>query len=221
MSNTPDTEEVSGFGPVDLYQKREKIITRKVDGKFQKLRFFTGWPLIVGYLGLPWLSWEGKQLVLFDLPARQFDIFGFSFWPQDFWMLGWLLMLAAFALFTITNIVGRLWCGYTCPQTVWTAVFMWIEQFCEGSRHQRIRLDKAPWSATKIRKRLAKHTMWLGWAGLTGLSFVGYFTPMRELALNLATFDFASVGGWAIFWIAFFTLATYANAGWLREQVCI
>ncbi|MFT7654371.1 MAG: cytochrome c oxidase accessory protein FixG [Limisphaerales bacterium] len=217
----PVSDEVSGFGPVDLYQKREKIIKRHVDGKFQKLRFYSGWPFLLGYLGTPWLSYEGRQLVLFDLPARQFDIFGFSFWPQDLWLLGWLLMLAAFVLFTVTNIVGRLWCGYTCPQTVWTATFMWIEQFCEGSRNQRVRMDSAPWSLTKIRKRFSKHAMWLGWALLTGLTFVGYFTPIREFAVHLGQFNWTGIGGWALFWVGFFTIATYLNAGWLREQVCI
>lgn len=216
----PDTEEVSGFGPVDLYQKREKIITRHVEGKYQKARFYTGWPLLVGYLATPWLNYEGRQAVLFDLPARQFDIFGLSFWPQDLWLLGWLLMLAAFALFTVTNVVGRLWCGYTCPQTVWTATFMWIEQLCEGSRQQRLKLDRAPLSFSKVRKRASKHVLWLGWAFLTGLTFVGYFTPMRELAGHLISLEWTALSPWALFFIAFFTLATYINAGWLREQVC-
>jgi len=118
----------------------------------------------------------------------------------------------------VTTLVGRLWCGFTCPQTVWTAIFMWMEQFAEGPRHTRMRLDNAPWTLNKVRKRLAKHSMWLGWAGLTGLTFVGYFTPIRELAADLLHFRASS---WAIFWAVFFTAATYVNAGWLREQVCI
>ncbi len=208
---------LEGFGPQDLYQKREKIFTRYVGGLFQKLRFYTGWPLLVGYFMTPWLMWGDRQAVLFDLPARQFHLLGLTVWPQDLWLLGWLLMIAAFGLFTVTTIVGRLWCGYTCPQTVWTAVFMWAEQVTEGERHQRIRLDKAPWGWEKIRKRAAKHVMWLGFAGLTGLTFVGYFTPIRELSVSLATL---SVSGWALFWTFFFTAATYVNAGWAREQVC-
>jgi cytochrome c oxidase accessory protein FixG len=167
---------------------------------------------------VPWLSWDGHQLVLFDLPARQFNIFALTFYPQDLWMLGWLLIIAAFGLFTITTLVGRLWCGYTCPQTVWTSIFMWAEQLAEGPRHQRIRLDQAPWSFEKIRKRVFKHAMWLGWAALTGITFVGYFTPIRELVVDFVHF---SASGWATFWACFFTIATYANAGWLREQVCI
>jgi cytochrome c oxidase accessory protein FixG len=208
----------AGFAPVDLYQRREKIFTRSIEGRFQKIRLYSGWPLLLGYFLLPWIEWGGRQSVLFDLPARQFHIFGLTFWPQDFMLLAWLLIIAAFALFTVTSIVGRIWCGYTCPQTVWTAIFMWAEQVAEGPRHARIRLDAAPWNFEKLRKRGLKHAMWLGWALLTGLTFVGYFTPIRELVVDLARFD---VDGWAAAWITFFTLATYINAGWLREQVCI
>lgn len=209
---------LEGFAERDLYQRREKIFTRFVGGFYQRLRFFTGWPLLAGYFLLPWVQWDGRQAVLFDLPARQFHIFELTFWPQDFWLLGWLLIIAAFALFTFTTLVGRIWCGYTCPQTVWTAIFMWCEQVAEGERHQRIRLDQAPWGFEKLRKRTFKHAMWLGVAALTGLTFVGYFTPIRELAVDLVTFD---AHPWAAFWVVFFTGATYVNAGWMREQVCI
>lgn len=209
---------LEGFGQRDLYQRREKIFTRFVGGFYQRLRFFTGWPLLLGYFVLPWLSWNGRQAVLFDLPARQFHVLGLTFWPQDFWLLAWLLIIAAFALFTFTTLVGRVWCGYTCPQTVWTAIYMWIEQFTEGERHQRIRLDSAPWGFDKIRKRGLKHAMWLTVALLTGLTFVGYFTPIRDLTVDLATLN---AHPWAAFWVVFFTAATYVNAGWMREQVCI
>lgn len=215
---TEEPVKLEGFGPKDLFQKREKIFTRFVGGFFQRLRFFTGWPLLMGYVLLPWINWNGSQAVLFDLPARQFHIFSLTFYPQDFWLLGWMLIISAFGLFTITTLVGRLWCGYTCPQTVWTAIFMWIEQIAEGPRHARIRLENAPWSFEKFRKRLAKHGMWLVISAITGLTFVGYFTPMRELVVDLATLN---VGGWALWWSAFFTATTYTNAGWLREQVCI
>ncbi len=221
MNGPEVTEEpvrLEGFGPKDLYQKREKIFTRFVGGFFQRLRFFTGWPLLMGYFLLPWMNWDGRQAVLFDLPARQFHIFTVTFYPQDFWLLGWMLIIAAFGLFTITTLVGRLWCGYTCPQTVWTAIFMWIEQVAEGPRHARIRLENAPWSFEKLRKRTMKHGMWLGVAALTGITFVGYFTPIRELVPDLAGLE---ANGWAVFWSLFFTGATYTNAGWMREQVCI
>ena len=131
---------------VDLYQKREKIYTRKIEGFYQRMRLFTGWPLLLGFLILPWFEWKGRQSVLFDLPAREFHILGLTFWPQDFHLLAWLLIIAAFTLFAVTNWAGRIWCGYTCPQTVWTSMYMWAEQFTEGSRNQRIRLDEAPWS---------------------------------------------------------------------------
>ncbi len=209
---------LEGFGPRDLYQRREKIFTRFVGGFFQRLRFFTGWPLLSGYFLLPWLSWGDRQLVLFDLPARQFHIFTTTFYPQDLWMLGWLLIIAAFGLFTVTTLVGRLWCGYTCPQTVWTSIFMWAEQLAEGPRHKRIRLDAAPWGFEKLRKRAFKHSMWLVCAAFTGITLVGYFTPIRELVVDLTSFN---ASGWATFWCAFFTVTTYGNAGWMREQVCI
>ena len=209
--------KLEGFGPQDLYQRREKIFTRYVGGFFQKLRFYSGWPLLLGYFATPWLMWGERQAVLLDLPARQFHLLGLTIWPQDLWLLGWLLMIAAFGLFTITTLVGRLWCGYTCPQTIWTSVFMWVEQITEGPRHQRIRLDKAPWSLNKLRRRTAKHTLWLGWAFLTGVTFVGYFTPIRELTTSAVHMD---IPGWAAFWAFFFTAATYVNAGWMREQVC-
>lgn len=202
---------------IDLYQRREKIYTRKIEGFFQRIRLFTGWPLLLGYFLLPWLSWDGRQAVLFDLPERKFHILGLTFWPQDAPLLAFLLIISAYALFTVTVFAGRLWCGYSCPQTVWTSIFMWLEQKTEGSRNQRIKLDKAPWSLGKAAKKLAKHGSWLFVAFLTGMTFVGYFYPIRDLAYELATF---STGMWQIAWTVFFTLATYINAGWMREQVC-
>jgi len=202
---------------LDLYQRRERIYTRKVEGFFQKVRLYTGWPLLLGYFILPWLSWNGQQAILFDLPDRKFHILGLTFWPQDFPMLAFLLIIAAYSLFAVTTFAGRIWCGYTCPQTVWTTMFMWVEQKTEGSRNQRIKLDKAPWSAEKVLKKFVKHGAWLFIAFMTGFTFVGYFYGAKDLALDLITF---SASGWGIFWILFFTVATYGNAGWMREQVC-
>ena len=205
-------------GDLDLYQKRERIYTRKVEGFFQKLRLYTGWPLLILYFAAPWLNWDGRQAIWFDLPERKFHIFAITFWPQDFPLLAWLLVIAAFALFTVTVFAGRVWCGYTCPQTVWTSIFMWAEQLSEGTRNQRIKLDKAPWSAGKIARKSLKHALWLGFAALTGITFVAYFSPVRELVLDLLT---GRSGFWEYAWVIFFTLATYINAGWLREQVCM
>ncbi|HSB95343.1 MAG TPA: cytochrome c oxidase accessory protein CcoG [Spongiibacteraceae bacterium] len=203
---------------LDLYQKREKIYTRNIEGFFQRLRLYTGWPLLLGYFLLPWLNWRDRPAVLFDLPARQFHILGLTFWPQDFPLLAWLLIIAAFALFAVTVWAGRVWCGYTCPQTVWTAIYMWAEQIAEGSRNQRIKLDQARWNLAKFARKSLKHGMWLGFALLTGITFVGYFSPIRALGFNLLTLQ---LGFWEAAWIIFFTGATYINAGWLREQVCL
>lgn len=205
-------------GEIDLYQRREKIYTRRIEGFFQRIRLFTGWPLLVGYFLLPWLSWEGRQAVLFDLPARKFHILGLTFWPQDFVLLGWFLAIAAFGLFLFTTLFGRIWCGYSCPQTVWTSIFMWVEQYTEGSRNQRIKLDSQPWSLQKLLKKSAKHGAWLGFAFLTGFTFVGYFTPIHELGFSFFSFSVHPV---ALFWVLLFTVGTYVNAGWMREQVCM
>jgi cytochrome c oxidase accessory protein FixG len=204
-------------GEIDLYEHREKIYTRKIEGFYQRIRLFTGWPLLLGYILLPWISWDGRQSVLFNLPERKFDILGLTFWPQDFPMLAFLLIIAAFALFAVTTFAGRVWCGYTCPQTVWTSIFMWLEQVTEGSRNQRVKLDKAPWSFEKIFRKTAKHSSWLFVGFVTGFTFVGYFYPIRELLPDLLSLDLIS---WPMLWIVFFTLATYINAGWMREQVC-
>lgn len=215
---TPDELVLAEVGEIDLYQHREKIYTRKIEGFFQRIRLFTGWPLLLGYLLMPWLVWDGHQAMLFDLPARKFHILFLTFWPQDFPLLAWLMIVGAFALFTVTNLAGRVWCGYTCPQTVWTAIYMWVEQKTEGSRNKRIKLDQAPWTLSKFGKKLAKHCMWLGFAFITGFTFIAYFLPAYELAGDFVRGDAPLV---AYGWIVFFTLATYLNAGWMREQVCM
>ena len=214
---TPKPEKSSET--VNMYQKREKIYVREVEGLFQKIRTWSLWALMLGYFGTAWLDWGDRQAVLFDLPARQFHIFNVTFWPQDFMLLSWALIICAFGLFTITNFAGRIWCGYTCPQSAWSFIFMWIEERAEGSRNARIKLDKEPLSATKVRKKAIKHIGWLIVAFWTGVTFVGYFTPIRELVPDL--FTFGDIGSWGLFWIGFFTVATYVNAGWMREQVCI
>ncbi len=197
---------------------RKAIHTRAVKGRFQHLRLALGAMLLGGFFIVPWLPWDGRQSVLFDLGRRQFHVLGLTFWPQDMWMLGWLLMLAAFALFVSTTFIGRAWCGFVCPQTVWTAMFMAIERFAEGKRHQRIRLAAAPWSLAKLRKRAVKHVLWLALATATGVTFVGYFVPIRELTVALLS---GQAGLGATFWVAAFTGATYLGAGWLREQLCL
>lgn len=207
---TPDTKS--------LYVAREKIQVREIHGFFQKIRSYSLWGLMALFFATSWLSWSDRQAVLFDLPARQFHIFGITFWPQDFFLLSGLLIIAAYGLFTITNLAGRVWCGYTCPQSSWSFVFMWIEEKTEGSRNKRMKMDKAPMGLEKFLRRGTKHLLWALLALATGITFVGYFSPVRELVPNLLTFNLNS---WEAFWIGFFALATYLNAGWLREQVCI
>ncbi|OUS25628.1 cytochrome c oxidase accessory protein CcoG [Gammaproteobacteria bacterium 45_16_T64] len=211
------TADVS-VDPTEFYRKREKIYQRNPSGFFQTIRVVTIWITLGVYFLGPWLTWNGRQAVLFDLPDRKFYIFGMTFWPQDFILLSWLLIIAAFALFFFTVLAGRLWCGYTCPQTVWTTFFMWIEHVSEGDRHQRIRLDAQPWSIKKLIKKGTKHFFWILLSLFTAFTFVGYFAPVKELLINTA---YLNLDPWAIFWLSFFTIATYMNAGWLREQVCI
>ncbi|MFT4873644.1 cytochrome c oxidase accessory protein CcoG [Congregibacter sp.] len=218
----PDLIDIQEIAPaevaeLDLYQKREKIYTRKIEGFYQRLRMFTGWPMLLGYYCIPWININGRQSVWFDLPEREFHILGLTFWPQDFPLLAFLLIIAAFALFAVTVSAGRIWCGYTCPQTVWTSMFMWVEQKVEGTRNQRIKLDKQAWSFNKALRKITKHAAWMFIAFMTGMTFVGYFYPIRELSFELSIL---STGKWQILWTLFFTLATYINAGWMREQVC-
>ena len=201
-----------------LYKKREKIYAREVHGIFANLRNLAVAVLLGLYYGLPWLPWEGHQSVLFDLPARKFYIFGWTFWPQDFFYLSLLLIAAALALFFFTALAGRLWCGYACPQTVWTEIYMWMEHRIEGDRKKQMALDKGPVSAKKFGVKFAKHFVWIAFSLWTGFTFVGYFTPIAQLWENVATW---SLGPWETFWIFFYSFATYGNAGWLREQVCI
>lgn len=203
---------------VELLAKREKIYPRVVTGIFARLRVLAVWTLLGLYYGVPWLSWGGQQAVLFDLPDRRFYLFGITLWPQDFFYMAALLIIAALALFFFTALAGRLWCGYSCPQTVWTEVFLWIERTIEGDRPRQMRLDKAPWTAHKVLLKGGKHLIWLVFSLFTGLTFVGYFSPIRELSVHAATL---SLGPWESFWILFYGFATYGNAGWLREQVCL
>jgi cytochrome c oxidase accessory protein FixG len=202
---------------VALYEIRQRIHPRAVHGRFAAWR----WGLVLAtqaiFYGLPWLRWNGRQAVLFDLSARKFYIFGAVFWPQDVIYLTALLILAALTLFLFTAVAGRLWCGYACPQTVYTEIFMWIERKIEGERLARIRLDAAPWSLEKFVYRATKHVAWFIVALWTGYTFVGYFTSIGDLGIRAATWQ---LGGWEAFWILFYGFATYGNAGFMREQVC-
>lgn len=216
--STKTTNEQPQNAPEEFYKKREKIYPREVKGTFAKLRNLGVLVLLGLYYFLPWINLNGQQSVLFDLPERKFYVLGLTFWPQDFFYLAVLLIIAALALFFFTTLAGRLWCGYACPQTVWTEAFIWFERKIEGSRQKQIKLDKEPMSPRKFRIKATKHFAWLAFSLWTGFTFVGFFTPIRELSHSFVTFN---LGPWETFWIFFYGFATYGNAGWLREQVCI
>ncbi|MFZ3173271.1 MAG: cytochrome c oxidase accessory protein CcoG [Thiobacillus sp.] len=201
----------------ELYAIRQVIQPRAVHGLFANWRVALVLLTQAMYYGLPWLQWDNRQAVLFDLAARKFYIFGLVFWPQDFVYLTGLLVLAALALFLFTAVAGRLWCGYACPQTVYTEIFMWVESWLEGDHLARRKLDKSPWSANKLRRRGLKHFVWVLIALWTGFTFVGYFTPIQILAAEVMS---ATLGPWETFWILFYGFATWGNAGFMREQVC-
>jgi cytochrome c oxidase accessory protein FixG len=200
-----------------LYEVRRTIHPRAVHGWFAGWRWALVWATQVVFYGGPWLTWNGRQAVLFDLAARKFYLFGLVLWPQDIIYLTALLVVAALSLFLFTTVAGRLWCGYACPQTVYTEIFMWIERRVEGDRQARLRLDREPWGARKSALKAAKHGAWIVLALWTGFTFVGYFTPIRTLVAEVTTLG---LGPWETFWVLFYGFATYGNAGWMREQVC-
>jgi cytochrome c oxidase accessory protein FixG len=202
---------------VSLYQKQEKIYPRSVSGRFAQLRWVTVWLTQAMFYGAPWMTWNGRQAVLFDLDAPRFYVFGLVLQPQDLVFLAGLLVVAALTLFFFTAVAGRLWCGYACPQTVYTEIFLWVERHTEGDRSARMRLDAAPWGARKLLRKGGKHLLWAWVALYTGFTFVGYFIPIRELAGQVATLALAP---WPTFWVLFYGAATYGNAGWMREQIC-
>jgi cytochrome c oxidase accessory protein FixG len=220
MSETlKNVELIRRADPVEeaLYEVREKIYPRAVGGWFAGWRVAMVLATQIVFYGTPWLRWNERQAVLFDLAARKFYVFGLVLWPQDFIYLALLLVISALSLFLFTAVAGRLWCGYACPQTVYTEIFLWIERKVEGNRPHRIKLDGQPFSLDKLRLKLAKHGIWIALSLWTGFTFVGYFTPIRELASEVATLG---LGPWESFWILFYGFATYGNAGWMREQVC-
>jgi cytochrome c oxidase accessory protein FixG len=202
---------------IKMYAPREEIYPRETSGRYASLRWICVWLTQLAFYGLPWLSWNGRQAMLFDLGARKFYIFGLVLWPQDFIYLAALLILCAYLLFLVTAIAGRVWCGFACPQTVYTEIFLWIERKIEGPRSARMRLAKEKWSANKLSRKTAKHLAWGAVALWTGYTFVGYFTPIKSLAQEALHLSF---GPWEWFWVLFYGFATYGNAGWMREQVC-
>lgn len=202
---------------VSLYEAHKKIYPRSVSGLFARWRWALVWLTQLVFYGLPWLEWGQRQAVLFDLGARRFYIFGLVLYPQDFIYLTGLLVISALSLFLFTAVAGRLWCGYACPQTVYTEIFLWIERKLEGDRSARMRLDDGPWNFSKLWRKGGKHAVWLLVALWTGFTFVGYFTPIQELGREVLQWR---MGSWEVFWVIFYGFATYGNAGFMREQVC-
>lgn len=211
---TPVPADREGQG---LYASEKKVYPRSVSGLFARWRWTFVWLTQIVFYGLPWLQWGERQAVLFDLAARRFYIFGYVLYPQDFIYLTGLLVISALSLFLFTAVAGRLWCGFACPQTVYTEIFLWIERKVEGDRNQRIKLDQGPLTARKLGKKSLKHVLWISLALWTGFTFVGYFTPIQTLWAESFTLSF---GPWEWFWVLFYGFATYGNAGFMREQVC-
>lgn len=201
-----------------LYAQHQKVYPRMVHGFFADLRVILASLTLGIFYGLPWIDWGvGRQAFLIDLPARKFNLFAWTFWPQDLFYLAVILIISALALFLFTAVAGRVWCGFTCPQTVWTEIFLWMERKIEGDRMKQMRLAQQPWKRERILKVGGKHMLWVLFSLWTGFTFVGFFTPIRELSMAVISF---SLGPWETFWVFFYGLATYGNAGWLREQVC-
>ena len=194
-----------------------KIHVRASSGRFSLWRWAMVWLTQLLFYGLPWLSWNDRQAVLFDLDARRFYLFKLALYPQDFIYLALLLVICALGLFFVTAVAGRVWCGFSCPQTVYTAIYLWVERRFEGDRSARMRLDAAPWTMAKLARKAGKQATWIAIGLWTGFTFVGYFTPIQTLGGLVLSLD---TGPWETFWIGFYGLATYGNAGYLREQVC-
>ncbi|MDF0377133.1 cytochrome c oxidase accessory protein CcoG [Methylophilus sp. YYY-1] len=202
---------------LSLYKSADKIYARSVSGMFNNWRWVMVWATQLFFYGVPWLQWDGRQAMLFDLDAKRFYIFGLIFHPQDLIYLSFLLIVSALSLFLFTAIAGRLWCGYTCPQTVYTEIYMWMENKIEGDRIARMRLDDSKWTLNKLTRKSLKQFAWIAFGLWTGVTFVGYFSSIRELVPNIVNWQ---LGGWETFWICFYGFATYGNAGYMREQVC-
>ena len=173
--------------PETLYEKHVKIRPRPVKGRFANLRKTALLVLLGIFHFLPFLQWNGRQAIFFDLPHRRFYIFSLNIWPQDFILLTFILLGLALLLFFATALLGRVWCGYACPHTVYTEVFLWIEQKIEGNRSEQLKLARKPWRGEKGRKRVLKYSLWVAVALSAGIGFVGYFVPIRQLIPDFFT----------------------------------
>lgn len=217
-----DITPVKIVKPVDAsakptYSARSRIYVRAVQGTYENIRRFFGLIFLGGFALVPWLQYQGQQAILLDLAEQRFSFFALTLWPQDLTILAYTLIVSAFALFFVTTFAGRVWCGFMCPQTTWTFIYIWFEEKIEGSRNKRMKLDERKMDTDKFIRKSLKHIAWVTVALLTALTFVGYFTPIGALFVNFFTFD---TGFWVAFWVLFFTFCTYANAGYMREIMC-
>ncbi len=219
---TVEAEAVNSPQRRELYASRVKVHPKRVKGSFRSIKWIVMLITLAIYYFAPWIRWDRgpnapDQAILLDFPGRRFYFFFIEIWPQEVYYITGLLMLAAFGLFLVTSLAGRVWCGYTCPQTVWTDLFVTVERWVEGDRNARMKLDRAPWTAGKLRKRLVKHVIWIAIAVATGGAWVFYFADAPTLAVQLATFEAPMI---AYLFIAIFTGTTYLLGGLAREQVC-
>ena len=228
LSDTPDSQRYD-VEPVNskkqrpaLYAPRKKIFPKRANGRFRQFKWLVMLITLTIYYVTPWLRWDRgpfapDQAVLVDLANRRFYFFFIEIWPQEFYYVAGLLVMAGIGLFLVTSTVGRAWCGYACPQTVWVDLFLAVEGFIEGDRNARMKLDAAPWTPAKIGKRVAKHAIWLLIGVATGGAWIFYFADAPNLLVNVATLQAPPV---AYITIALLTATTYTFGGLMREQVC-
>ena len=216
---TSQQPQSSGFRQFLSFFKADSLPhrVRLISGRYLTLRRIISWPLLLICFLTPWLTWNDLPLVHFDLVAKQFRLGSVIFWPEDLMVLTWAMLAGAFGLFFVAMASGRLWCGFSCPQTVWTFLFIRLEELIEGSRHKRLKMDRMPWNAEKIVRKSAKHISWISLSIWTGITFIAYFYPLEAMANDFSQSDLAGMG---LFWILFLSAMTYLNAGFLREQVC-
>jgi len=205
-----------------LYARRPDIFPKAVDGFFRRLKWTIMAVALAIYYATPWLRWNRgpyapNQAVLVDLAHRRFYFFSIEIWPHEFYYVAGLLVMAGVGLFLITSTVGRAWCGYACPQTVWTDLFLHVERFIEGDRNAQLKLKRAGWSVGKVARKLAKHAIWLCIALATGGAWIFYFADAPALARQFLSGQAAPV---AYATVGILTATTYVLAGWMREQVC-
>ena len=199
--------------------KYDKIHVRVIDGYYQRIRVYLALLFYGAFFLLPWIEVDGRQSILFDFANQNFFILDAVFFPKDLLFLTWGLLLAAFLLFAVTNVLGRVWCGFACPQTLWTLAFVWVENKIEGSAAKRAKAERAGQLTQKQRlQRVAKHIVWVVMAMATGATIVSYFVPASVLYAGILQVDLSAT---VWFWLIVFSYLTYLNAGLLREKVCL